>query len=190
MRRFLVQIHWSFYASVLTVVLLSGCDNIFGDKKLARCTGKPHTVSSADTLTPFSNSYKLSTPSTDSAILSQSCPATFTFEYGFLAKAAQNKAITSGRNPETLPLASLFHGNLFHVDRSTITFSADKEFIAGISRYTDNSIKDFYVSMTDHGDYTGMSKSGLGIFFIETYLYSANADSSMWVSGTINYFGK
>ena len=176
------------FTPLALLVLLTGCNLL--DTKTKPCGGTRHTVTTTAILTPSSSYYKLSTPLTDSAILSKSCLATFSLEYGFSAKATQAKAFNSNRDPRTMPLTDLFNGNLFHVDRSTISFSADKDYLPGYPRYTDTSIWDFYVTMSDHGDYEGMSKTGHGIFFIETFLNSANPDSSMWVSGTIQYWGK
>lgn len=165
--------------------LFSGCGFLSTD---VTCSGHSQSVTLSKVLTPTDRYFLLSTTTAaaDLAILSEACPVTFslTYRWNDTGFAAANSA-----NALSLPLNGLSTHSIFHVDYDNVNFAEywqihTERLGAPTLAGPDNS---YVLSVTDHGNYNGNTR---GVFYIKTNLFSSvtSADSSVFVSGSIEYF--
>ena len=183
-------------AAVSSILSIQGCA-ILGVKTETTCSGKLDSIkSNVTTLAGFGDSYfELATPTTgatsDSAILSSACPATFNLFYRFQNQKIQSNRDTrvSGTNPATIKaaIALTHYEDGFHVNTELITFTATP--VVGLVYYfADDTVKSFFIALKDHGDYPGSGSRGK--FFIKTDLkgLSLDPDSTVIMQGKILYY--
>ena len=190
-------IHLLHLALFSVLLMMLGCD-ILGINTEKKCSGKLDSVSTTATLGGFEDDYLLSTPTTgvtaDSAILSAACPATFSMIWGYsnpkvqYARAGKpSLSITQPPPYQTVPLTN--YQNAFHVNSELITFTATAQLSWTSHNGTESdTVGDFKIEMTDHGDYPGSGSRGK--FFIKTSrkTFSLDPDSTIRLKGKILYY--
>lgn len=191
MRHFLSPIKPVIYGSILTGILLTGCD-IFGLNKGDACSGTLDSVMTTSTLGGLEDDFYLATPtdhvSKDSALLNSACPATFTMSYGYRNRSLQAAVMQRGGYAQPkdfyqdIKLSS--YEKSFHVNRDDITFDAPFD----VNTYSPDSIPDFQITLKDHGDYPGSGSRG--VFYIKSGLKSVtfDLDSVVIMRGKILYY--
>lgn len=186
--------HLFSIVAISCVFLTSGCD-LLGLKTGEKCSGTLDSVKTTATLAGFGDSdYELATPTTgvssDSALLSSACPATFTLYYRFSKQGIQsalNERIRGTSIANVKAAIGLTHyEDGFHVNSELTTFTATATF--GLAYVLPDTVKSIYITLKDHGDYPGSGSRGK--FFIKTGLKGLvlDPDSSITMRGVITYY--